>query len=252
MLNVTGDYKGVGDIAHIAVQGTAYTVGNISNSDGTFTPQSNTLTDATITIDQRRVTAVHVIKHVRIQSFEERFRNFPENAGAALKEDIENQLLALYSGVSQNSGDGLGNAGEDEVLDAIRQLATTPKLPVLKSPGEFAMAFHPRQIPSLRKSGALDWSRTGQTGGGAKGNADVPSFYNIPVIFTAQVAAASSIHYNLLAHRTAFAWASLRMPMMESASGLANQALTDIMAVWTLFGVATIVANRAVRIRTAT
>lgn len=251
-LNITGDYKGVGDIAHIAVQSTAYTVGNVSSTDHTFTPQANTMTDATVTINQRRITAIEPGKYVEAMTFAERFNDFPENAGNALREDIDNQLLALYASITQTTGDGTGNIGQDELLDAIRQLGTTPKLPILSKPDEFTYVIHMRQMPQLKKSGLMDFNRTGLVGEGGAAKIGLPSIFQIPIVFTTQVAANGTIHENVLAHKTSFAWASLKMPIFEKASGTGAKVLTDVLAVWTLFGVNVVVANRSVRLRSAT
>ena len=249
VLNVTGDYHGVGDIAHIAVQATAYTVNDVS-ADGTVVPQASTLTDVSVTINKRREVTIEQPLEIKATSFQERFKDFPVNAGKALREDIETQLGALYSDVTQTQGDGLGNLGEDEILAAVAQLGKN-KLPILDMPDMFTFVFHFQQFPTLKKSTSLDFSRTGQAGGGAA-KIGLGNYYGIPVYFTNQIAANGTIHENILLHKEAFAWAAQKMPNFQTASGLAALKLSEIVAGWTLYGVKTVVANRAVRLRSKT
>ena len=251
VLNITGDYKGVGDIAHIAVESTAWTVNDLG-ADGSLTVQSNTMTDVSLTINKEKEITVEVIKTLRRPgySFEDRLRKFPTTAGNAVREQMENDILALYSGISQTSGDGSGDIGEDNLLDGIRQLGAV-KLPILRNPGEFSIVCSFAQHSALKKSGLLDYRRTGEAGGGAA-NIAFPAAYGIPVIFTNQVSSASSIDQNLMFHRSAFAWAAHRMPYFESQSGVGSGNLTDVLVVWALYGVKTVVANRAVILKSKT
>ena len=251
--NATGDYKGVGDIAHIAVDATAWTVNNLG-ADGALTVQSNTMTDVSLTIDKEKEITVEIIKTLRRPgySFQDRFNLFPESAGDALREQIVNDLLALYSDVTQSEGDGTGNVNEDHLLGAITQLGKQ-KLPILKKPDQFTFVFHHQQFKTMKKGGYLDFNRTGQAGMGGAASIGLPAVYNIPVVFTNQVAtSASTIHENLLFHTSAFAWAAHRMPQFEQASGVGAGQLVDVLVMWALYGVKTVVAARAVNINTVT
>ena len=245
-MNVTGDYKGVGDIAHIAVQATAYTVNDVG-SDGALTTQDNVLTDVSLTVDKKKDVTLEVLElPTNVQAFQTRFKDFPDNAGQALREKIESDILNLVrADITQAQGDGLGNLGEDELLAAIMTLAQA-KLPILKNPSEFTFAFQPEQFPPLKKSGMIDFNRTGQAGNGGAASMGLPALYNIPTVFTNQVESSASVHYNVLLHRDAFAWAAQKMPTFLTASGLANAKLTRILHMHTLYGIKTVVAARAV------
>lgn len=249
-LNIVDDFKGKGDIAHIAVQSTAYSPSDIG-SDGAVTPDDDTLTDTTITVDKERAVVIEILRATRAQSLESRIQDFAKNAGDAIREDIDEEILGLYSGVTQTQGAGTGNVGEDELLAAVAQLGKN-KLPVLSKPGEFFLAFHFQQWPSLKRSSLLDFNRSGLAGKGGAATGELPGLYGIDVIFTNQVAANGTIHENILAHRTAFAWAAQRMPQFEAASGLPAKKITDVFAVWALYGADVAVANRAVRLRSVT
>lgn len=59
VLNCTEDFGGVGDIAHVSVEGTGLTVNNVA-SDGSLTVQTQTPTDVSITINNRSFSgAIH-------------------------------------------------------------------------------------------------------------------------------------------------------------------------------------------------
>lgn len=252
MLNVTGDYDGVGDIAHIAVEGTAWTVNDLG-ADGALTVQANTLTDVSLTINKEKEVTVEVIKTLKRPgySFSDRFDAFTRTASNSIREQMESDALALYSDITQSSGSGAGDIGQDEVLDAIRQLRTTPKVDILANPEENTLVFHPKQFPALKKSNLFDYERSGVAGGGGV-KMGLPSIFQVPVIFSTQVGNTAGAHQNLLFHKSAFAWAAHREPQYESASGVGAGNLVEVMVCWALYGVKTVIANRAVIIKSAT
>src|SRR3990167_2162296 len=87
VLNVTEDFGGVGDIAHIATS-TVLTVNDIG-SDGALTPQTQTLTDVSLTVNKNKDVTAEVVGKTRKQAYKIWEEEFPTEAGNAVREQIQ-------------------------------------------------------------------------------------------------------------------------------------------------------------------
>lgn len=243
VLNVTGDFKQKGDIAHIEVESFDLTVNSVS-ADGSLTVQTNTPTDVTVTIDKNKDVTNEWVGKTREQALGLWEKQFPISAGNALREQMEEDILGQYASATLTAqGDGTGNLGEDELLGAIQQHISA-KLPIMKKPGEWTLALPDNQFAPLKKLGLLDFDKTGQAGEGGASTMALPKLWNIPVVFSTQVASASSIRYGLLFHNTAMAWAAQRNVTPRMADRLAAAKDSWIATVLALYGVGVVVAGR--------
>lgn len=250
VLNATEDFKGKGDICHIATEAFAWTVNDIS-SDGSLTVQQQSLTDVSLTIDKNKDVTVEWTQITRDQAYDIWEKSFPATAGDAVRQKMTADLLALYSDATTTAqGTGSGNIGENEILGAIQQMVTA-KLPILKKPDEFTFAFADTQFAPLKKENLLDYSRTGEAGKGGAASIDMPRVYQIPCSFNTQVASSASIRYSLLVHKTALAWAAQRNVEPKFADRLAAAKLGYIGTVTALYGVKTVFGGRMVQLKSA-
>lgn len=248
VLNTTEDFGGVGDIAHIATETFSWTVNDIS-SDGSLTVQQQSLTDVSVTVNKNKDITVEFTQITRDQAYKLWEESFPVSAAAAMRQQINSDILALYSDATTTAaGDGTGNLGEDELLAAIQAMVTA-KLPILKAPGEFTFVFPDTQYGPLKKLNLLDYSKTGKAGEGGAASVGLPTVYEIPGSFNTQVASSGGIRYGLLFHRTALAWAVQRNVTPEMASRLAAAKLSWIMTVTALYGVKTVFGGRMVQLK---
>lgn len=243
VLNVTEDYSGKGDIAHITTETTALTV-NATASDGSLTVQSQTPNDVQVNVNAEKDITVEIVGKTRKQAYDTWEKHFPISAAAAMRERYQLDLLALYGDVTTTaSGDGTGNLGEDEYLAAIQRLVDA-KLPILEKPTEFCFALHTSQWGPAKKQGFLDYQRTGEAGGGAA-SIRLPFLWEVPVVFSTQVASSGGIRQNMLFAKEAFAIAIQRNVDPRFADRLAAAKNSYLMAVLALYGVKTVLGGRA-------
>lgn len=240
--NITGDFNR-GDLANVPVE-PVLTV-NDTASDGSLTVQSVTFTNVQVAIDKKKDVTAELTGIARKQAEKKFEETFPISAGKAMRQQIESDILALYSDVTTTaSGDGTGNLGEDEFLAAIQRMVTA-KLPIIDEPGSFCFALADNQFAPVKKLNLLDYDRTGEAGKGGAASMGVPMLWNVPVVFSTQVATASSIRQSMLFSKDAFAWAAQRNVEPRFADRLAAAKDSYLMTVLGLYGVKTVTAGRA-------
>ena len=248
VINAAANVKGPFDKIHIPTEPTL-TAASVSLSTGVVAASQQTVGDVTLTVDKHYAVLDEVLRSTREQSFDDWFNAWPKAAGKALRQQISADLLALYSTVSTNVvGDGLSHANEDDLLAAMGKLIEGA-LPIHTAPDEFTWVFDPEEYAPLKKQGFLDYRRTGEAGGGAA-TSRLTELWGIPCYFNRQVVGSASINYNMLFHKTAFACAVQKNVTFDKASGLANRALTDIMAADVLYGVKEVLQARACQVKT--
>lgn len=244
--NKSQNVKENGDTVTFAVAPalTPQTVG----SDGAVTVATPTLTEVDLSLNTHEAILVEMLKSTKKQSFKNWWNQLPQQAGAALLESMESDILGLGSGFTSNTavGDGLGHADED-MLTAMVGTLVRSKLPVLRKPGEFTFVFDGKEYEYIRRLKVLDYDRTGVPGKGGAADPDVPRLYGIPFFFSNQVQSSSSQNQNLLFHKTAIGAGIQEDISLEMGSGLANRKLTRLLSVDALWGVIELVDARAVR-----
>lgn len=243
VLNVTEDFKGKGDIAHITVEGFDLTVNDVG-SDGSLTVQQQTLTDVSVTIDAYKDVTNEWIGKTREQAFGLWEQQFPKSAGDAVRQKIESDILALYTGATLAAqGDGLGYVGEDELLGALNQFLDN-KLPLMENPDDFTIVLDTKNWAPLKKLKLLDYDQTGEAGEGGAATQKIGKLWNVPVIFSTQCTSTGGIRKGLAFHKTAMAWAVQRNVTPRFADRLAAAKDSYIGAVTALYGVDTVVGAR--------
>ena len=249
VLNAAQNVESKYDIIHIATE-PVLSAAAVNGSTGALAPSQQTVGDVSLTVDKHYGVLDEWLTKTRTQAMDDWYNAWPKAAGKALRQQIDADILALVrADVSTNVvGDGTGHAGEDELLAAMGKLKSGA-LPISERPGEFTFAFDPDEFQFLKKQGFLDYSRRGVAGGGSS-DARLEEMWGIPVVFNRQVEASGGINYNCLFHKTAFAAAIQRNVTFETASGLANRALTTVVAADVLYGVKTVLQARACQIKT--
>jgi hypothetical protein len=245
-LNATEDYQdhgGKGDIANITVEGFDLTV-NDTSADGSLTVQTQTLTNIALNVNKWKDVTMEVVNKSRKQAFSVWEDQFPTSAGNAVRRKMMSDLLAEYSNATLAAqGDGTGRLGEEEILGAIQQHLDAG-FPIDEKPEDWTFVLPTVDFSNLKKGNMLDYSRTGKPGIGGAATIDLPMLYDIPVVFSTQVASAAGIRYGLLAHRSALAWAAQQNVEPRFADRLPAGKASYLMTVGALYGVKTVVAGR--------
>lgn len=243
VLNVTEDFKGKGDIAHITVEGFDLTVNNVG-SDGSLTVQQQTLSDPTVTVDKWKDVTNEWIGKTREQAFGIWEDQFPISAGNAVRQQMEADLLGLYaSGSLTAQGDGTEYAGEDQLLGALNIMLDN-KLPLMEKPDEFTIVLDTKNWAPIKKLGLLDYEKTGSAGDGGAATQKVGKLWNVPVIFSTQCTSTGGVRKGIFMHKTALAAAVQRNVAPRFADRLAGGKDSYIGTVTALYGVGAIVASR--------
>lgn len=149
VLSVTEDISAMGDILHLKINPTP-TVGDITASTGAYTAEAVTITNTDLTVNKWKYVAHDVVDIAEIQSDLDLVENFAQAFVPALGNQIEQDLLALYSSATTNPPIGSsttgGAFGDDMILDA------TLVLDNLKVPQEDrSFILPPSAIGQLRK-----------------------------------------------------------------------------------------------------
>lgn len=190
------EFKNGGDILNLphVANLTASPVG----AQGAITPSAPSETPLSLTINKWIYASVGVEDMAKTQSSYDLLKEYASKIGYALKLKLEQDLLGLYSGLSQSVGTA-GTAITDPVLlnsilyldeaDAPNEDRTLIMRPASKS-----------TLLSLDKF--VDASKTGNSKSAAV-TGMFGDIYGIPVFFSNQVISATGVH-NLVFHKDAF------------------------------------------------
>ena len=244
VLSASGEVAESGDKVHVTIEPSVST--NDVGSSGSVTNQSLTPTEAIITVDKWKESTIEVVKKANRQAMGMLVEGFPRAAGRALGQQVNKDILALESGVTQTAGNGLGDIGEQEILKAIQTLLAND-LDVLLNPGEYTFVFIPDQYKPLKTANVYNDASlmgAGSTGGGTK--TSLGNVQGIPTYFSSQIAESSSIDRNLLFKMEAFGWAVQSNFEFEE---LPSPRKSRIFSTDVLYGVKTIRANHAVAVQ---
>ena len=207
----------VGDIYHVPdIYTNSFTVQTQSTPGTEVTLGSPTQNDVTITVNDHTYIA-YILGDMQIGQIGRSYNVFKEyavKAGKTLIDEFEDDLFALWSGLTTNSiGDTATILNDSEVRQAVEALDTL-NIPIAN---ESAWFFHPHtywiQILSVQKyyvqsqfsnsfkgvvpTGTLDGRDLSQ-GGGFRG-----MLYGSPLFVSSNVVQALQTTRNLYAHRTA-------------------------------------------------
>src|SRR3990167_3976048 len=121
VLSVTEDISAMGDILHLKINPKP-TVGDVTAATGAYTAEAVTITNVDLTINKWKYVAHDVVDIAEIQSDLDLVQNFSQGFIPSLGEQIEIDLLSLYSSMTANStvGDATVGSilGDDVILPA--------------------------------------------------------------------------------------------------------------------------------------
>lgn len=245
--NVSGEVAALGDKLNLP-NDVAFSVNDVTASSGAVTDQDVTILSAQLTIDKWKEVTFQVVDKAAKQAQKIWMPAWRNSSFSALAQQIESDVLALYSDVTTyTGGDSTSQANEDLLTAAFGQLLGNKLGKKLENPNESSWIFHTSQWESLRKAKVYgDANITGESvGGGLKKK--IPDIYGIPVYFNTQVGSTGGARQNLLLTRDAFACGIQSNPEFKelSSTGLARRYCANV-----LYGVKTRKEDRAALIKT--
>ena len=197
VMRFDADVKKAGDIVHVPQVRNLTT--NAVGSDGAYVGQAPTESSYTLTVDRWREASVSVPDIVNIQSQYPLLELYTKKIGYALRQDVEVDLLGLYSGLANQIGTSGVAVTDDTILNAI-QLLDEGDCPQ----EDRTLIFRPaskRKLMQIDKF--VDAAKTGLAKG-AQVTGLFGEIYGTPIFFSNDVISSSGIH-NLLFHKEAFA-----------------------------------------------
>lgn len=247
--DLTAFAQGGGDIFHVPEMFTnAFTVGSQATQGTEVTLQNPATVDITLTIATHRYIATQVGDLTLNQMAKDPSLGYSisnlygAKMGSTLADDLDVSLLNLWSGLTTNSiGDTATVLSDAEVRQAIEKLATANF--DLRECGWF---LHPYafwvQLAAVAKY--YDMSQAGGTGSfvreGNFGPMDVSRglqghLYGIPLYVTSNVVTSGLSLRNILAHKTAFGFATqtpgggrVRVQSENKIEFLSNVTIADL------------------------
>lgn len=209
------------DIFHVPdIFTNAFTVSTQSTQGAEISTTSPAQTDTTLTVDTHKYIA-YAIGDKDLQQLARMYdynRIYAQKAGSTLADALEDDLAALWSGLSTNSiGDTASALTDLEIRQSIEKLATANF--DLK---ECAFFVHPyvlwTQVVAIQKY--YDVSQRGTLGSGSESSTIMGNFgpmdasrgltmmlYGIPVFQSSNVVSGLLTYRNLLLHKTCFGFA---------------------------------------------
>lgn len=238
-----GDVQNFGDVIHVPIPGTF--VANDKAASTQVTPQANTDDYFTLTVNKHKEASFVIEDNLDKKSKYNLEAIFSDEAGFAIAKQIDTDLLALYSGLSQNVGGSASDITKAYALSAIQ------KLDVADIPMEGrTWVFYPSVKTQIL--GIDNFSIESSQGLGSRNginSGDVNSFIGIPVFWSTNVPITSSTFvHNLLMQREAFALAMQMSPRTQRS--YIHEYLSDLYTVDALYGVAEYRDGAAIEVRT--
>lgn len=206
--NVSGEVSAMGDILHLP-NFPSLTVNDVTASTGAVANQAVTLTENQLTVDKWKELTMALVKKANKQAHTDIVRNFLDGAGAAIRQQIDSDILALATDANFSTftaqGDGSGPLDEDALAGAIGELMEGKFAEALNDPNRASFFLHAGEWRNLKKIGNLSHAQVLGTGAYSATSGKIPDFYGVSTVLSTQVRVASSVRYNLLALREALA-----------------------------------------------
>lgn len=248
VLNKTQVLSGHGDIAHIHYKG-KYTVVNVTAGTGAFTVGEHSLSDVTVTADQWRAVPIEVVNRAKFQSFYDPESTLPKDAGKALAEDYDNQLLDLDTNFTSND---IGNPDAPSAYDTQKFLAQILRLRDRSIPfNDLSFILPPIAIyggvalqAELRDADKTGMPKSILTNGWAGKLWNVPTYETSLVNTTAN----GKARIGLLIHKSAMAIVMQKNNQYDAGSAVGAGKLSRVAVVSSLFGVAAFRTDHASRV----
>lgn len=197
--NVTADIQEMGDILHVKINPKP-TVGNITAATGAYTAEAVTISNVDLTINAWKYVAHDVVDIADIQSDIDLYNNFSQAFVPALGEQIDVDILGLWSSATTNGaiGDALTGDGFGDGVILPADL-TLDDLDVPQDDRSWLLP--PVAINQLLKdSKFVDAHRTGLPKG-AMTNGILADIYGVPAYKSTKVATSGNIRKGMLIQR---------------------------------------------------
>jgi hypothetical protein len=218
-----------GDVIHIP-KFTEYAA--VQKSAGTaLTPQTNTETEFTLTIDQHWALPVRIEDIVKIQSQYDLMSEIVREAGYSLAKKIDSTVSALYSGLTQSVGSA-GTAVSDANIVAAIVLLDEADAPM----DDRHFVIRPSEYGDILK---LDKFVLFQNANKERVNTgEIGEVYGVEVVRSTNITTSGSPlqSNNLMFHRDAFALAIQKQIKVEQDRDILH--IADVMVASVLFGAA--------------
>lgn len=208
------DMAGDGDIFHVANIFTNVLTSSAKSNGSEVSLVSPAQTDTTITVSTWRYVAM-LIEDLELKQMDKSYnilQRYAEQAGAVLADDLEDNLLALWSGVSGTVGTTSSAPTDLQVRQCVRTLDAS-NVPFR----DRAWFFHPRMwwdmlaatqkyydISQAGPGNTPGPTRTGNFGEFNRERGLYGYLYGSPILITTNVVTNASAYRNLYAHRDAF------------------------------------------------
>ena len=205
--NVSGEIAAKGDILHLPNMPTI-TVNSVGAA-GSVTNQTITPTEAQLTVDTWVESTMTLVDKASKQSNGNIVEDFYTGAGAALRQKMDIDLLALATtsnfSAQTAQGDGTGPLGEDELAGAISEMMESKFAEALDEADRATFFIHAGEWRNLKKISQFSHANLLGNGGFSATSRKLPDFYGVGTVLHTQVRVASTIRYNLLALKEALA-----------------------------------------------
>ena len=225
------------------------TAADVTSSTGAFTPDTTSITQASIAINKMKVVGYSVPEYLILQSKIDLMSAFAEEAGKAVSDSVDAELVKLFPAFSQTGSTANTDLTEALALGCIAKLVAE-HVP-LGNPSELvwvlpASQFAPvkalKAYTSYRLSGGMG------TEGGADVQAMVDTLYGFDVVWRNDAGlTVTSGKIGALMHRDSVGVAFQRMPSMMQPIPIPNTINTQLRCL-ALFGIAEIKDSHAVRV----
>jgi hypothetical protein len=243
VLRLDSDVKAFGDTIHVPKPGVF--VANDKAASTQITPQANTDDYFTLTVDKHKEASFLIEDNLDKKSKYNLEGIFADEAGFAIAKKIDSDILALYSGLSQN----VGGSGAD--LTKAYALSAIEKLDVADIPMEDRhWIFYPSiKTDILNIDNFSIESSQGLGGSNAINTGSVEKLLGIPIFWSTNVPITSTTFvHNMLIQKEAFALAMQMAPRTQRS--YIHEYLGDLYTVDTLYGVAEYRDGAGVEVRT--
>ena len=235
-----GMFSAGGDKLHIPKL-TNLTAGNISPSDGTIDASANTEGEVTLTVDKWKGVLIDVVDIAAAQSKYDLMKVYIEKMAYALGLAVDDDLMALYDGLSTNS---VGTNSTD-ITDAVLRSACQ-KLDEADVPFDSRfLVVKPSQKNALL--GIDKFVRADAIGSGmAIRKGTLGELYGVEVLVSNNVAVSGAETKNLMWHKSAFGLALAQDIKVER---FARTAFSTPIGASELYGVAELRDDHACKVK---
>jgi len=205
-----------GDTVHIPVNA-ALSVNDKAANTG-VTLQTPTATKVDVSLDKHKEVSFIVEDIAKAQANQDIMQGYMEDGLLAIAEQVDSDLMALYSGLSENTGTGGTDIGADTIVDA-RKLLTDGKAPLT----DRRLVISSKDEAALLKVEKFTSSNWVQDAGQAMKDAYLGRRYGFDIFVHQGVKTSGTspvTTHNLAFHKNAFVLVSRPLPQAPPNTGV--------------------------------